>query len=182
MWAACVDLDSRAVDPVSFGIDVNEDRSWACIAVAGRRADGRAHGEVVEYRRGTDWIVERAVELKVKWQPLAFVVDPGAPAGSLIPGLEARGITVTKPTRRDVAQTCGALFDAVKQSEFRHRGEPALDISIRSARPRPAGDAWVFERRGQSDVTPLLAMTLALRPVLAAPVPLTASELLQTFY
>ena len=182
MWAACADPESRVVDPVSFGIEVNEDRSWACIAVAGRREDGRPHGEIVDYRRGTDWIVERAVELRAKWQPLAFVVDAGAPAGSVIPELEARGITVSRPSRRDVAQTCGALFDAVKTGEFRHRGEPALDISVRASKPRPAGDAWVFERRGQSDVTPLLAMTLALRPVLAAPVPLDDAALQQTFY
>jgi hypothetical protein len=182
MWALCADAESTVTDPVSFGIEVSEDRAWACIAIAGRRPDGLTHGEIVQYAQGTNWIVDRVVELRDKWRPLGFVIDPSGPAGSLIPDLEARGITVTKPTRRDIGYTCGALFDAVKGRTFHHRDEPALNISIKAAKQRSAGDAWVFDRRGQTDVTPLLAMTLALRPVLAAPVPLDSDALLQTFY
>lgn len=182
MWAACVDADSSLVDPVSFGIDVSEDRGWAAIAAAGSRADGQFHGEVIDYHRGTDWIVDRVVELKAKWNPLAFVIDPASPAGSLIPLLEARGVDVTKPTRRDIAQTCGYLFDAVKTRTLHHRGEQSLAISIKASRQKPAADAWVWERKGLSDVAPLLALTLALRPVLASSVPLTPDELLHTFY
>lgn len=181
-WALCADPDSRALDPVSFGVEMNDERSWGCVSAAGKRADGLLHGAVVDYRRGTDWLVDRVVELRDKWRPLAVVVDPSGPAGSLIPALEARGVRVTTPTRRDVAQTCGALHDLVQQGQFRHRDEPSLNVSIRAARRRAMGDAWVFERRGASDCTPLLALTLALRPVIEGAVPLDAAALLQTFY
>lgn len=181
-WDACADPESRALDPVSFGVEMNDERSWGCVSAAGRRADGLLHGAVVDYRRGTEWLVDRVVELRDKWRPLAIVVDPASPAGSLIPVLEARGVQVTKPTRRDVAQTCGALHDLVSQGQFRHRDEASLNLSIRAARRRTMGDAWLFERRGSSDCTPLLALTLALRPVIAGAVPLTHDELLHTFY
>lgn len=161
-WAACVDYESRAEDPVAFALEVAEDRSWACIGVGGKRADGLAHGAVVDYRRGTEWIVDRVVELWRKWKPLGVVVDPSSPAGSFIPALEAAGVKVIKPSVRDVAGACGTFADLVKQGGFRHRDDPALSVAVRAAKRRAVGDAWRFERRASSDISPLMAVVLAL--------------------
>lgn len=161
-YAACVDYESRAVDPVTFALEVAEDRSWSCIAVGGKRADGLAHGAVVDYRRDTAWVVDRLVELHRKWKPTGVVVDPSSPAGSFIPALEAAGVRVVKPSVRDVAGACGTFADLVRQGGFRHRDDPSLSVAVRAAKWRAVGDARRFERRASSDISPLMAVVLAL--------------------
>jgi phage terminase large subunit-like protein len=181
-WAACADLESAVVDPVVFAVEVNDERSWSCISVAGKRADGLWHGATVDYRRGVDWIVPRLVELRDKWSPKSVVVDPSAPAGSLLPALRAAGVDTVNPSKREVAQGCGSFHDTVSAAKFRHRDEPALNVALKAAKRRPVGDQWVFERRGSTDITPLLSVVLALREAQAGPPQLTDDELLQTFY
>jgi phage terminase large subunit-like protein len=181
-WTMCADPQSAALDPVTFALEVNDERSWACISVAGNRMDGVAHGAVVDYRRGTEWVVDRLVELRDKWNPAAFVISPSSPAGALIVQAEARGLTITKPSVREVAQGCGLLYDLVSQGMFRHRDDPSLNIAVRAARRKAVGDLWVFDRRGTTDITPLLAVAQALRQSQTAPRPLTDEELLDTFH
>jgi hypothetical protein len=53
---ALADPQSIAVDPVSFAADVTPNRSAAAIGVAGRRADGLEHAEVIDHRPGTSWV------------------------------------------------------------------------------------------------------------------------------
>lgn len=181
-WAACIDYESRAEDPVAFSLEVPEDRSWSCIGVGGKRLDGLAHGAVVDYRRDTAWVVDRCVELWAKWRPLGFVIDPSSPAGSFIPELERRGVKVIKPSVRDVAGACGTFADLVKQGGFRHRDDPALSVAVRAAKRRAVGDAWRFERRASSDISPLLAVVLALWASSLERAPLADADLMQTFH
>jgi phage terminase large subunit-like protein len=161
-YAACVDYDSKALDPVTFALEVAEDRGWSCVGVGGKRADGLAHVAVVDYRRDTAWVVDRCVELNRKWKPLGFVVDPASPAGSFIPALEAAGVRVIKPSARDVAGACGTFADLIRQGGVRHRDDPSLSVAVRAAKWRAVGDARRFERRASSDISPLLAVVLAL--------------------
>ena len=78
-------------------MNVSWDRSLGSIAVAGRRADGLFHGEVIEHHERTDWIVARTAELAAKWKPLVVVVRSRGPAGFLIPELEAAGVDGHQP-------------------------------------------------------------------------------------
>jgi phage terminase large subunit-like protein len=109
VWRRCADAASKIGGPLAFAIDVNPERTWAAIAVAGERTDGRMHLEVVEHRQGTDWVVERMVELRNQWSPAAIVVDGASPAGALIADLGSAGLDVTTATARDIAQACGML-------------------------------------------------------------------------
>lgn len=181
-WRESADPDSRATDPVFFALEVGEDREWSCIAVGGKREDGLRHGAIVEYRRGTDWVVARAAELSSKWSPAAFVVDPSSPAGSLLPELEAAGVVVTRVVGRDVSQACAAFYDLVRAGGFRHRDEPALNVAVRAARRRNVGDLWRFERRSATDISPLLAVVLALWVASQGRAPMTDAELLESFH
>jgi hypothetical protein len=161
-WRALADPDSTAVDPVAFAADVTPERSHAAIAVAGLRADGLGHGEVVDHRPGTGWVVGRLVELAGKWRPCAVVVDDTGPAGSLIAPLEAAGIEVVKPTGRGMAHAAGDLFDAVAEATFRIVPRAALDAAVAGAAQRPLGDGWAWARKGLStDICPLVALSLA---------------------
>jgi hypothetical protein len=161
-WRALADSDSAAVDPVSFAADVTPERSHAAIAVAGLRPDGLGHGEVIDHRPGTGWVVPRLVELAGRWRPCAVVVDDTGPAGSLIAPLEAAGIEVTKPSARGMAHAAGDLFDAVAEATMRYVPRPALDAAVAGAQQRPLGDGWAWARKGLStDICPLVALSLA---------------------
>lgn len=162
VWEASADSRSVPVDPVSFAVDVPPDRSAASIAIAGRRADGLAHVEVVDHRKGTHWVVERTAELAKRWTPAAVVVDPSGPAGSLIPDLEAAGVTVTTTSAREMAQACGAFYDTAIDRRLRHLDQPLLNSALGAARKRNLGDSWAWHRRDLTDISPLVACTLAL--------------------
>jgi len=162
-WLACVDESSTMNDPVCFGIDVSPDRTWAAIGAAGTRPDGSKHVELVEFRRGTGWVVDRVTELVNKWRPSAIVVDAGGPAGSLLADLEAARIEVTLTSTRDYAQACGMFFDAVDGGFLHHLGQTELNDAALIAKRRPLGDAWAWSRKSSTDVSisPLVAVTLA---------------------
>lgn len=151
------------LDPVCFGVDVSPDRAWAAVGVAGLRADGSRHVELVEYRRGTSWVVERVAELVAKWRPAAVVVDAGSPAGSLLADLQSARVDVVLTSTRDYAQACGGFFDAVDGGFVRHRGQAELDEAVLGAQRRPLGDAWAWARKASTsvDISPLVAVTLA---------------------
>jgi hypothetical protein len=176
-WVAVADPASEIVGPMAFALDVAPDREYAAIAVAGRRADGLLHVEitgrsVLDHRPGTDWVMARAAELVKVWKPVAFVVDPSSPAGSLITKLEDAGVTVTSTSAREHAQACGQIYDAVVKprdapddwvSRLRHLDQAPLSAALAGAEKRTLGDAWAWARRGVSvDISPLVAATLAL--------------------
>jgi hypothetical protein len=161
-WAELSDLSSAAQDPVCFCIEVSPDRARAAIGVAGARSDGLTHLEVVDHRRGTGWLVDRAKQLDDTHQPIGFVVDGGGPAGSLIPELERAGVKVIPVNAKEYTQACGMLYDAVEQSEVRHLGTQELSSAVAGAVKRQLGEAWAWSRKNSSiDISPLVAITLA---------------------
>ncbi|GAA2929777.1 terminase [Streptomyces enissocaesilis] len=160
-WRALGDGTSKPGDPVAFAVDTTPERSHSAICVAGPSGDA-THVEVVDHRPGTGWVVERMVELQEKWGPRAIVVDPGGPAGSLIPDLERAGLQIAQPKTREVAQACGQFYDAVSDQSLVHLDQAPLATALAGADKRPLGDAWAWARRGVStDISPLVAVTLA---------------------
>ncbi|MEV7908234.1 terminase, partial [Streptomyces anulatus] len=173
-WHALADPDSRRVGDVAFAVDITPSRDTACIAVYGLREDGLGHAEIVDHRPGTDWLVDRLVELRERHNPVAIGLDVKGPAGSLIVDLEKAGIVRTEdlerprygelaiPTAADVAAGCGQLADAVRQATMRHIGQEVMTTAITGAKTRPLGDAWAWGRRISTvDISPLVAVTLA---------------------
>jgi hypothetical protein len=162
-WSATTArVGAELVDPVAFAADVTPDRAWSSVAAAGRLGAGEPYAELVGHDRGTAWVVPRLVALAERWAPCAVVVDATGPAGSLIPGLEAAGVEVTKPTAGDAARAAGALYDLAVMGELRHSAHPALTAAVAGARRRPLGDSWAWARHGGAVISPLVAATLAL--------------------
>ncbi len=173
-WDALADGESAADDPVAFAIDTTPDRAYTSIAAAGKRPDGRMHGEVIEHRQGTGWVVPRVVELVAKHSPCVVVLDPGSPAGAYIPDLEDAGVKV-KPSEfddaetlldlvsvREHAQACSALANLVENDQLRHRAQVVLDDAVRGAQKRTVSDVWLWDRKSSAvDISPLVAVTLA---------------------
>lgn len=172
LWADACDPESRAEDPVCLAFDVTPDRARACVAAAGYREDGRIHVEVIEHARWTSWVggvLERLVEAN---RPLGIVVDARGAAGSLLAKLEEdhglrvaekgrpRGRIVTV-TGAEHAKGCGQLFDAIQQDRLRHLGTPELNAAVAGAVKRETQGAWLWDRKQAADISPLVAVTLA---------------------
>jgi hypothetical protein len=176
VWQALADPGSQIVGSPAFAVDANPDRTWASIGVAGRRADGLLHVELMtgedgtpDHRRGTTWVVPRLKQLADRWQPCAVVIAPSGPANSLIPEAEAAGLEILKPSVGEIAGACGAFYDATGTTpeapdppSLRHLDQADLNVALAGALKRELGDRWLWARKGLSvDISPLVAVTLA---------------------
>lgn len=154
-----------------FAVEVDIDRAWASVGAAGLREDGRIQLEVVDRRRGIDWIVARCVELNRSHGPIPFVIDGGGPAYTLVKALKEAGLSVIVAGGADVAKACATLVDAVLQMQIAHGPDDDLQAAVEGCRTRKFRDGgFVFGRVASSvDVTPLMAVTLAWWGVIELP-------------
>lgn len=168
VWFAMADPTSRPLDPVTFAVDVTPDRASASVAVSARRADGLIHTEVVDSRPGTGWVVDRIVGLTRTWRAGPVRVLSKEPVAL---DLEQRGVDVKYVAPGEYAQACAGLVDLVAQSGLRWTGAPEtvekLTTAISAARKKAQGDAFTWARKDLTDISPLVAVTLATHGVAA---------------
>ncbi len=105
--------------------------------------------------------MESIKQLVTACRPKAVVIDSAGPAASLIVELTAAGIPVVTTSAREMAQACGSLYDAIRNGELWHIGQPELNDAVAAASKRPLQDAWAWQRKGNTDISPLVAVTLA---------------------
>ena len=161
-WARCLDAESQPAGKVSLAVDAAPDLSWVSIAVAGDRADGLAHVEVVE--RCTS-VTDAVVILKAMWgkHRMPVHLDPRAAASALIPPLMDARIKVVELNTADLLKACALLKQQVHDGLLRHRGQIPLDQAVQGAAVRAIGEGWAWARKVSTmDITPLMAVTLAL--------------------
>jgi hypothetical protein len=176
-WDACADPDSAIVGGKVWAVDLTPDGRKATIGVAGMRADGKPHGELIDSRHGTEWIVPRLVELIAKHDTRRIAVgerdhpgvilDPAGPAGGLLQPLRAAGIDPVVMGARDVGQACAWLQSAVQSRSVAHLGQEQVSMALAGAISRTVGDGlWAWGRiksdRAQVDISPLVVITGAL--------------------
>ena len=158
VWGEVCSEDVAPSGRLVFALDVNPERSAAAVAVA----DSEGRGELVEFRSGVGWVVDRVVELCKKWEA-SVRLDAYSPAGSLADELVSRGVRVDRYATREVSYACGSFFDRLMDRKVQVRRHAALDEAAAGARRRSTGDSWVWARRdAECDVSPLIALTLAL--------------------
>lgn len=161
-WKACADEESSIADDskLTFCVDVSWDRTASHVAVAGWRADGLLHGEVVESGAGVDWLVDWLLE-RPDYRPVVLQ-SKRAPASSLIEVFEAAGIDVEL---WDGVSGTAELYDRIRSASddggsFRHLNQPLLSVAAQNAVTRPVGDNWAWDRRRSAlDISPLVAVT-----------------------
>ncbi len=160
-FAALTDRDHTG-RALAFCVDVAPDRGSAAIAVAAERENG-TQLETVHAAGGTGWIVDRCRELSEQ-HDAPFVIDPGSPAGSLIPALEEAGVSLILMRTRDVVQAFGMFMDGCLNGTIRHSGDAPLTEALSGAAVRElAGGGRAWSRKSISvDITPLVAATNAL--------------------
>jgi hypothetical protein len=163
VWDTLTEVGAQPLDPVAFAIDVNPDSSFTSIAVSGTTADGKLFCSVVDRRRGTGWVVDRVEDLRDKWNPTSITLDAIGPAGSLLPAFAERGVEIDVVTMTQYGQACGAFKTAVDEKRVVHEGQSGLRAALETARKRPLGESglWGWHRRDTTDITPLVAVTLA---------------------
>lgn len=159
VWAALADPTAERGAAPAFGLAVAPDRSWATIAVAWRRPDGLPQVMLAENREGTAWVAARVAELQARW------------GGTVLADTAGRGLVpdATEPGTQAQAQAHNALATAVEGGLLRHGNEPALNFAVKAARWKPSGDSRVLDRKGSSDISPLVAAALALHGLQNAP-------------
>lgn len=125
-----------------------------------------------------DWLTGRepdagigddgVVGLIQKADLLELAIQAGGPAGSLIKPLKARGVDawpefdVKALTTQECSQAVGHWLDAVKDSAFWHLAQDSVVTAQRVAVLRKFGDALMWAREDLSNISPLIAATLAL--------------------
>ncbi|TAK32345.1 MAG: hypothetical protein EPO40_03180 [Myxococcaceae bacterium] len=168
-WADRAGAAGAPDGPVAFGVAAAwPDAESAAIAVAGRLG-GELVVQVIEHHAGTSWVLPRLREL-VDRHDAPVVIDPGGPAGHLVadiadedlePGQDE--IEVLTPTMRQVGYASKDLLAAVDGDlpSLRHFDQPELNAAVAGAARRTLGDLWTWQRRGDADISPLEAVTLA---------------------
>lgn len=161
-WTACMAPGSKPVDPVVLAFEVSVDRKWSAVAAASASTVGAGkHVEIVENAPGTGWVVDWLLARQESLQPTAIVCNPSGPAGGLLADCKARGVRISEASQADFAKASQAAVDEISNHLWRHLGQPELDKAVAGALKRPSGDAFVFDRRADVDISPFVAVTLA---------------------
>ena len=159
VWDVACRVDVAPAGRMFFSLDVNPERSAACLAVVGDGVPVTA--EVIEHRPSVGWVVERTAEVLSRWPGAHVVVDGRGPAGSLVPELRRAGVRVVELAPGEVQHACAAFFDDLADGRLSIRRHAALDVATLAVTRQTIGDAWRWARRDSSDITPLMAVTLA---------------------
>ncbi|MBF4602824.1 terminase [Curtobacterium sp. VKM Ac-2884] len=168
-WGLIADPGSMAIERLTLAIDVPPDRSVAAVALAGRRADGLWHVELDEQRKGVDWVIPWVAQVAEQNRLHAVVVDELAGLTekrrdrNYLIGTDIE-VTLAAAEGRDMAIACAKFFDAVMDRSVRHTDQPQSNVALSVARKRPIrAGGWAWNRKdGASDITPIVAETLAL--------------------
>lgn len=162
-WRETTDAKSFADEVVAFGVAVSLDRTTAAIGVAGLRADGHAHLEVVAHRRGVGWLIDQCKALANESVGAVFCIDGSGSAKNLVQPLEDAGLQVIVLSTGDVGAAWAFLVDAINEKAAWHGPQPELDAAVAGAKRRNIGDGLFAAGRRVStaDISPIEAVALA---------------------
>jgi hypothetical protein len=174
MWRDAIREEGILTGRVAFGLDATPNGSHGAIGTWGKNQFGQDQLELTDHSAGTGWMVERALQLAVKWQPKSFVIDAKGPIGSKIndlkkgidklvkSGLLDRNIPVVTPNIGEICHACGWFYDSVRYSRMVHLGDKSMAYALAGADKRMIGDSWAWSRKStDEDISPLYAGTLA---------------------
>lgn len=168
---AGLDSPKRLIGKPVLAIDVSPRSTGAVrcsLSLAQRRMDGKRHLELIVNGPGTAWLVDILARFQARNGKAVIVVDPGSPAGSVIPDLEEAGFIIQTMTSRDVASAFGMIYDAAtgetpEDRNVVHLGQSEITMALGGAGKRPVGDGHAWDRRTATvDITPLVSVTHAL--------------------
>lgn len=160
VWDLVNDTGAAPAGPITFGVDMNPERTAGAIVACGNRVL-----EVVRHDTETSWIVEACAGLNARHPGCQFAIDgsASAPVASLIPNLERANLRIVQVKGAEFTSACGDFFDAVTNQTMKVRRDASLDNAVAGVERKFNGDAWSWARRsGTVDISPLVAATVAL--------------------
>lgn len=189
VWESMADPEAVRASgaDVTLALDVTPLRDHACIGYYTTNEDGRELMQLIDYRPGTDWLVDRIVELKQVLNPIGIAYDAKNGAHAFLADLAPHGIVRPadrddwdqEPRRGDLMELDTSMaVDAVGQfidgfraapleddiPRYVHLDQEPLNIAVRGAVSRTVGDsgqiAW-GRRASEVDIGPLQAVTEA---------------------
>lgn len=158
-------------NPVTYGIDMSEDRRWVSIGACGQRADGNWHIEVIARRVGTEWVFDWFRQRVEKGRMRLAFQSRGAPVSGLaeqvctIPGIERTAIEGT-----DLTNGWGRFYDGICASlpdregvKIIHLPQPVMDTPGKTMQLKQMGGGVKLPDRVKSpdDIAPLFACIMA---------------------
>ncbi len=155
-WEQVRDANVEATGEL-FAFDCNPERSSAGIVAVG----AGPIVEVVDYHPGTGWLIDRICELSTRYHA-RFAADARGPAGSFIPELRRRGVTIIEVESADMPRAAAAFYDLVIDEQVKVRANADLDSAVAGAAKRPVGDQWAWGRKSSKiDISLLVAASIA---------------------
>jgi hypothetical protein len=134
------------------------------IGAAGGAA-GAIAVQLVDRRPGRAWVPGRLRELQERHNPVAVVMRDRGPTAPLHAEMTRDGFALTTPWVRESAAAFALFRAAAVEGEpvpLGHFGQQVLDDAVAAAEREPAGgDGWVWVRKGETDISPVEAVTLA---------------------
>lgn len=158
-------LVEAQVGTIALAVDVSPDRKWACVGLATwHPAFGTLHVEVAKHLPGTDWVIPYLQEIKGRRTIRAICIDTVGPAASLIEPARQAGLLITTLGTSQVISATANFYDRVMAGTLSHLGDAVLSSAVSGASKRVVNrdsGGWAWSRRGQTDITPLVATTMA---------------------
>jgi hypothetical protein len=152
-------------DEISIGIDST---SAGASIMAGWQAEGGWHGDLIEYREGSDvdWIPERLAQLFGRFSITTVGMEHSGPIGMIEPEIrdlcELERVPLRGFGRSDRCKADQWLYETLKAKRLTHGKSEALDDSQGATPARKIGDRWLFDRdRAIIDPSPIIALSMA---------------------
>ena len=186
LWLAMRDPGSHRAPgaDVVLSWDWSPLRTFGAIGLWSLREDELEHVQLVDYRPGVDWTLERLVELGEILDPALYVVERANGGNDLVDDLPFEVIArhnpqdpdkLDKPWERgkilvlnswETSTAVGQFVNICRthESPLRHLDQEPLNTAVDNVRPRPVGDAGqlaIGRKISTVDVSPFAAVTYA---------------------
>lgn len=178
VWAGMADEGSHraAGADVVLCWDWAPMRDYGSVGLWSVRADELEHVQLVDYRPGVGWTLERLVELGEVLDPVLYVVERANGGRDLVDSLpfevaeagakELKRGQVLVLNSWEASTAVGQFMNVCRAVPplLRHTGQAALDLAVENVRTRPVGEAGQLalgRKISTIDVSPFAAVTYA---------------------
>ena len=162
---------SDPAGPVALGVDISPDGASASIAAAWRNQSGRIQVEVLALESGVFWL-EETLKLEVADRaPVAVAYDSGGPANAMASAIaRSAGVApIVRMSGQEYKSACEAFVTGITEDRYCHVDQAWLNSALGGATKKQRGEGWLWDRQtALSDITPLVAATVAVRALEAA--------------
>lgn len=160
-WSDMADAAPVLAGSIAIAVDMTPDRKWCSIAAAQRVKNDGIHVEVGFHQAPSDEVVPFILRLIEQWEPCALVIDKQSPAMTLVNPLLQAGVEAETTSSTEYVQACGNFYDDAVNKKLSHTGDPLLQGALEAAQWRDLAGGRAWNRKGQAQISPLVATTLA---------------------